>query len=229
MLDLIPGVSRNLWRDNDPKAEAADAEYRAKRPTILARQQHTCQYCGVQSRNAMEVHHGDCNHANNADDNLKLADVFCHPVNHIGELAHRFTRADQSEIAGGVVRLAYLPDISQADLSHLLRTIGHVLNTGTDEQKADAEALYHQLLAYSRYVEAAWTTSDAKHFAIAMRESSHQAYASRGVTMAGIRVFFSLEAVKKLAARFANEFIPLPLTAWLSIYQQRKPQSSQAT
>lgn len=226
MTELIPGVSRNVWRDNDPQAVAADAEYRAKRPSALARHRHTCQSCAVQSGDGMEVHHQDCNHANNSEENLQPACVFCHPVNHIGELAGRYTRVDQSEVAGMAVRLSYLPDLKQSDLSHLLRTIGHVLNNGSEEQKQHAAALFDQLTGYARYIESAWGTSKASHFAIALRESSANAYAGRGVTMAGVRVVFSLEAVKRLAARFSKEFATLPIPSWESIYKRRKPQQT---
>lgn len=222
MLELIPGVSRNVWRDNDPKAVAADAEYRAKRPAALARHQHTCQYCGVRTQDGMEVHHADCDHANNGEENLTPACVMCHPVNHIGELSTRHTRSDQSELAGSMVRLSYLPDISQADLSHLLRTIGLVLAHGSDEQKAEADALYNQLVGYSRYIETAWNTSKPAHFAIAMREIPIDAYEQRRTTMRGIRVIFSMDAVRKLAGRFTKEFATLPISAWHGIYQQRK-------
>lgn len=222
MLELVPGVSRNLWRDGDANAEAADAEYRAKRPAALARQNHTCKGCGVRSIDGMEIHHGDCNHANNADENLMAECVFCHPVNHIGELAARHARADRSEVAGGMARLTYLPELSQADLSHLLRTIGHVMNVGSDEQKADAQLLYEQLASYSHYVESAWGTAAPRHFAVALREVPESAFVGRSETMKGVRVIFSADVVKQLATRFAKEFVSLPLTAWNSIYQQRK-------
>lgn len=223
---LIPGVSRNVWREHDPQSAAADAEYRAKRPGVLVRKKHTCQHCSVLSLTAMEVHHRDCNHANNADENLDPACVFCHPVNHLGELAARFTRVDQSEVAGGLIHLSYLPEISQTDLSHLLRTIGHVLNNGSDEQKQEAAELYEQLQGYSHYIEKTWGSSKASHFAIALRESSAQVYESRDVTMAGIRVIFAIDAVKRLASRFSNEFVSLPMKTWGAIFERRKPQMS---
>lgn len=226
MLDLIPGVSRNTWREHDQSAAVADAEYRAKRPGVLARLKHTCQFCGVTTVHAMEVHHVDCNHANNIEANLMPGCVLCHPVHHLGEASARFTRIDQSEVAGGMVRLSLLPDISQADLSHLLRTIGHVLNVGTDAQKEEAAALYEQLTGYSGYIEKAWGSSRASHFAVALRACADATYAARETTMQGIRVVFSLDAVKKLASRFAPDFAALPIKTWSKIYDQRRPQSS---
>jgi hypothetical protein len=169
----------------------------------------------------MEVHHADCNHANNADANLCPACVLCHPVNHIGELAARFSRPDQAEVAGGHVQLSYLPDISQADLSHLLRTIGHVMNVGSEEQRGEAAALYEQLCSYTNYVETAWGSSRAAYFAVALREVDKEVFDARPKSMAGIRVVFSFDTVKKLASRFINEFVPLPLLAWTSIFEQR--------
>jgi hypothetical protein len=223
MLELVPGVSRNVFRDNDPQSAAADAEYKALRPGALARHKHTCQFCSVESVEGMEVHHLDCNHANNSQDNLKPACVLCHPVNHLGEIAARFTRMDQSEIAGKYVSLSYLPDLSQQDLSHLLRTIGFVINEGTEPQKEEATALYEHLLSYSGYVEGAWGSSDASHFAIALRECSAPVYEARVIPMAGIKLVFSIEAVKKLAKKFMSEFRSLPIAAWEAISKQRYP------
>lgn len=221
MLPLTPGVSRNVFRENDPKSAAADAEYQAKRPRVLQAHQNTCQYCGVKSVEGIEVHHQDCNHANNSENNLKPGCVFCHPVNHIGELAARFTRADQSEIAGRYVGLSYIPDISQADLSHLLRTIGHVLLHGDEEQKFEAGALYDHLLTYSGYIEASWGSSKASHFAIALREASTPVYEARATSMSGIRIIFSLDAIKKLASRFAQEFSRMSMSTWDNVMKHR--------
>lgn len=224
-LELVPGVSRNTFRDHDPAAEAADAEYRAKRLPALQRANFTCLGCAVKSVDGMEVHHKDCNHANNAETNFAPECVFCHPVNHIGELASRVTRSDESELAGGMSHLAYLPDLSQADLSHLMRTIGHVLGsaTSTDEQKADARELYESLLQYGHYIESTWGSSNAGHFAIALKEVSAPVYAERAKPMAGLRVVFALGVIVKQAKKFADEFRSLPLEAWASIAARRNP------
>jgi hypothetical protein len=223
LLELIPGVSRNTFRDNDPNAAAADAEYRAKRPGVLAQHQYRCNGCGVVSVGAMEVHHADCNHANNDPKNLTPDCVFCHPVNHIGEAATRFNRVDQAEVAGGYVSLSYLPEISQSDLSHLMRTIGHVMTQGTAEQKEEARALYEHLCGYAGYVASTWGTSRAGLFAIALRECSAQVYEQRKESMKGIRVIFSLEAVKKLSEKFMQEFLSIPMASWGAIVKQRYP------
>lgn len=223
MIELVPGVSRNTFRDHDPQAEVADAEYRAKRPGALQRAQYTCLGCSVKSIDGMEVHHKDCNHANNTDENYAPECVFCHPVNHIGELASRVIRADESELAGGQSQLAYLPDISQADLSHLMRTIGHVLvnPAASEQQKADAKALYDSLLEYSHYIETTWGSSKVGHFATALKEVSQPVYEERAKPMEGLRVVFSLGVIVKQAKKFANEFISIPMDAWPSILARR--------
>lgn len=223
MIDLIPGVSRNTFRDHDPQAQAADAEYRVKRPAALQRAGYVCQGCSVKSVDGMEVHHRDCNHANNSEQNLTPECVMCHPVNHIGELASRVTRADDSELAGGMSHLAYLPDLSQQDLSHLMRTIGHVLASAnaTDQQKADAKALHESLLPYSQYIETAWGSSKVAHFAIALKEVALPQYEARATPMAGLRVVFALGVVVKQAKKFAAEFVSLPFDSWPSIAARR--------
>lgn len=218
----VVGVSRNNWRENDPHADAADAEYRAKRPAALAREQFTCRDCKVISQGGMEIHHQDCNHANNDEANLGCACVLCHPVNHIGELSSRHGRVDSSEVVGGGgVQLGYLPDLSQADLSNLFRTIGHVLQHGTEAQRLEAESIYQSLCAYSQYVEAAWGTSSASYFAIALKECSPEVYEQRAEPLRGIRVLFTMDAVRNLSAKFSKEFASLPLLSWGTIAAQR--------
>jgi intracellular multiplication protein IcmJ len=223
MAELVPGVSRNTFRDHDPQAEAADAAYRAKRPSVLQRASFTCQACGVKSSGGLEVHHKDCNHANNADENFSPQCVFCHPVNHIGELASRLVRADESELAGGASHLAYLPDLQQSDLSHLMRTIGHVLASAdaSEEAKADARMLHASLLEYSHYIESVWGSSKASHFAIALKEVSEPVYAGRAEPMKGLRVVFGLGVIAKQAKKFADEFASLPMSSWPSIFTRR--------
>lgn len=223
MVELIPGVSRNTFRDHDPQSEAADAAYRAKRPSVLQRAQYTCLGCGVKSTGGLEVHHKDCNHANNTDENFAPECVFCHPVNHIGELASRLTRADESELAGSVSQLAYLPDLPQADLSHLMRTLGHVLTNAaaSEEEKADAKVLHASLLEYSHYIESVWGSSKASHFAIAMKEVSEPVYAARAEPMKGLRVVFGLGVVVKQAKKFSDEFASLPMSTWSLIFARR--------
>lgn len=223
MAELIPGVSRNTFRDHDPQAEAADAAYRAKRPAVLQRAQYTCQACGVKSAGGLEIHHKDCNHANNAEENFSPQCVFCHPVNHIGELASRLTRADESELAGSVSQLAYLPDLQQSDLSHLMRTIGHVLASAqaSEQEKADAKILHASLMEYSHYIESVWGSSKAAHFAIAMKEVSGPVYAARAEPMKGLRVVFGLGVVMKQAKKFSEEFASLPISSWPAIFTRR--------
>jgi intracellular multiplication protein IcmJ len=223
MIELVPGVSRNTFRDHDAQAQVADAEYRAKRPAALQRAGFICQGCGVKSVDGMEVHHRDCNHANNSDENLTPECVLCHPINHIGELASRVTRVDDSELAGGMSNFVYLPDISQQDLSHLMRTIGHVLGAAdaSEQQKADAKALHESLLPYSQYIEGAWGSSRVAHFAIALKEVAQPQYERRADPMQGLRVVFALGVVVKLARKFVAEFVSLPFDAWPSITARR--------
>lgn len=223
MTDLVPGVSRNTFRDHDPQAEAADATYRVKRPSVLQRAQFTCQACGIKSGGGLEVHHKDCNHANNSDENFSPQCVFCHPVNHIGELASRLLRADESELAGSVSQLAFLPDLSQTDLSHLMRTIGHVLGSPdvSEQEKADAKTLHASLLEYSHYIESVWGSSKAAHFAIALKEVAEPIYANRSEPMKGLRVVFAAGVIVKQAKKFADEFASLPMSSWPSIFTRR--------
>ena len=85
MIKLIPSVKSPLtWRAHDPRAAKADSDFRRVRPLILRRDRYTCQGCGAQPKNRLEVHHLDNNHHNNRMGNLISVCKYCHAVFHSG-------------------------------------------------------------------------------------------------------------------------------------------------
>ncbi len=220
-LDLLPGVARGAWRRRgDPKTDAADREYRAKRPGVLSSHAYSCRFCGVQAPDAMEVHHLDGDHSHNTDLNLVAACVFCHPVNHLGNSSLRTDDA-QSEAAGQFATLIHLPGLSQADLSHLMRTIGHVRVHGSESEKAEAHQLYEQIARYEQHFNAGFGSPKVVNVAQALKECSDEAYRTHVPRIFhDVRVIFRLSAVEKLARRFSKQFDALPISTWPLIFNQ---------
>jgi intracellular multiplication protein IcmJ len=87
----------------------ADEETRKR---VFERDGHDCQYCGYHSEKFHLVHLRDGNPRNKNDDNLVTACIFCHQCFHIDQIAN---------MKSGV--LIWMPEISQAQLHHLARSI----------------------------------------------------------------------------------------------------------
>lgn len=109
---LVLSVKAANWRMTDSGSENADTVFRHQRKRALERDNYTCQACGFRHVKWQEVHHLDDNHANNDHDNLATLCPYCHMVQHFG-LAGR----------NGEAVLVFMPEIAQADLHHLVRSI----------------------------------------------------------------------------------------------------------
>jgi len=82
------------------------------RKRIFERDNHTCQYCGFQSEKFQLVHVRDGDKTNTNDDNLVTSCIFCNQCFHLDKIG---------EMKSGV--LVWMPEISQAQLHHLARSI----------------------------------------------------------------------------------------------------------
>lgn len=87
---------------------AAPAGERAH--AALARDAHTCRFCGLRAGPWAEVYHLNGDHADDTPDNLATACPACHACQHLG----RDTAAQE-------YLLVWLPDLTQAALTHLAR------------------------------------------------------------------------------------------------------------
>lgn len=112
LLDLFLSVKCQNWRMNDADAAEADSEFASVRKRALENHNHTCCFCGFRNLKYQEVHHFNDDHSDNRLENLITTCPFCHLCQHIG-LAGRNKEAV----------LIWLPEISQADLHHVVRTI----------------------------------------------------------------------------------------------------------
>jgi intracellular multiplication protein IcmJ len=178
---------------NDADAAEADAEFKGKRKSALERDQHTCQFCGFKSMHWQEVHHANDDHADNRLDNLITTCSFCHMCQHIG-LAGSHKEAV----------LIYLPQVSQADLHHLVRT-ALIAERALDVIRADqrsapplirqhreaadvAKAVLAALRSRTEGAERRILTSDPAEIANVLKMLPDDAYARRAETLAGIRL-----------------------------------------
>lgn len=110
--EITLSVKRSKFRRDDPVAEHSNKAFSSVRKNVLKRDNHTCQFCGFRSQKWQEVHHIDDNHSNNDPSNLITICPLCHLAHHIG-------------LAGLQERgiLIYLPEMSQAELNTVVRTL----------------------------------------------------------------------------------------------------------
>lgn len=193
LLDLFLSVKTTNWRMNDAEAAEADAEFARVRKMALERDKMTCRFCGFKANKWQEVHHFNDDHSDNRIENLITACTFCHMCQHIG-LAGRNKEAV----------LIWLPEISQSDLHHLVRT-GLVAVRAADQVKntprsspaivksyreaADtAKSMNASFLDRQAGVELRFGTSDPLEIANAMLLLPDEIYTKRKDFLAGIRL-----------------------------------------
>jgi len=82
------------------------------RQKVLERDQHTCRYCGFQSRKYQEVNYTGKNGQSGSADDYACACTFCHQCFHL-------ERVERMQ-SGAVI---WLPEIGQAALHHICRAI----------------------------------------------------------------------------------------------------------
>ena len=127
----IIGVKRKVWRRDDEHAALADAAFEPMRKAVLARDNHTCRFCGFQASKYQEIHHLDDDHTNNHESNLVTVCTLCHQTHHLGMFAMR-----------NAGFLAALPEFTQTEVNHFCRII-HVTTLFAEEStKAKLEGLF---------------------------------------------------------------------------------------
>ena len=215
-LELIISVVRNAahYRPNNPRREAADAEYKARRPASMERGKYRCVYCGHVSR-SNECHHIDGNHANNEDTNHAVVDTLCHGYQHLGQRATQ--NPLNADSLGKKTVLAAVPELSAQTLNLLQRAIGVAL---LDEKEAKvARAISKSLIDRTRPVLQSFGTFEPGDFAAAMCEMTEEAYDARAGAVRDLRLLFHTDVLKSEGARFRGEFPTLPIASWEDIYK----------
>lgn len=194
-LPLFLSVKALNWRMNDRNSADADQEFQIVRKKALDRDQFTCRFCDFRAPKYQEVHHFNDDHADNRLENLITTCTYCHMCQHIG-----LAGSNREAI------LIYRPEISQAQIHHLVRT-AQVAERIFDMMKAEeqprrssanfrkageaseaATALMASLKASAEGARQILGTSEPSDLANALLLVPEEAYAKRRETLAGIRL-----------------------------------------
>ncbi|PHQ80497.1 MAG: HNH endonuclease [Coxiella sp. (in: Bacteria)] len=122
---------------------ASDEKFKKFRDRIFKRDHHTCQYCGFQATQFLDVINADGDYGNNHMSNLVTACQLCAQCFFLEGVG-------KSEFGGGT--LIYLPEMPQNDLNAFCHVLFSMIVSG-GRSSADAKTIYRNLRLRTQYVE----------------------------------------------------------------------------
>lgn len=171
---------------------------------IIERDNHTCRFCGFESRKYQDVHMLDGNPANTHNDNLVTSCIFCQQC---------FDLEKTAQMRSGV--LIWLPEIKQADLHHIARAI-YVARISQGSMAEAAKNAYKILMERREMAIERLGTDDPFILATVMRDFvGARHYAMRDKKLDGIRLLPLDRRIIKEGDLEFNQF-PQILAYWRS-------------
>ncbi|RSZ55248.1 HNH endonuclease [Massilia atriviolacea] len=206
---LLISTKSRIWGDAAPGAtEPAASGFTATdlRDRALRRDKFRCRFCGFESRNN-GIHNANDNHNDIREDNLWTADQLCHGWSHLGELG-----ADDAVVA-------YLPGLSGQDVNHLQRSMMVALESGDDDERADALALLNWAASHRDYVKQVWGTFSPAAFSDALARLNDEQRGLREIVFHNLALVFHPAPLASHAAKWVAEaYAPYPLQRWRQVH-----------
>lgn len=178
----VLSVKRKQWRmeQTEHDRNEADAVFQEVRKKVLDRDGRRCWFCGFTSTAHQEVHHLDDDHTNNRLDNLVTICNIDHLCFHLGLAAMR-----------GAIFLAVIPELTQAEITNLMRIYHCAVATGNEDVQSRLKGLYaifesRSVDIFKRVFETDF--SNGHEIAVALSRLDDAAFAMRHKTMKGLRV-----------------------------------------
>lgn len=122
----------------------ADPAFLAFQKRVFTRDQYSCQFCGFQATEFIEVVNLDNNYSNNRLSNLATACPFCAQCLFLDGVG-------KSDFGGGV--LIYMPEISQGQLNALCHVLFARRISGQKEEDSTTRNLYRSLRLRNQWVD----------------------------------------------------------------------------
>ena len=206
---IVLGINRTRAREDNPDAERHNDVYRAIAPKALAEHQYTCQFCELQCRGAIEVHHIDGRHENNDRSNLVPACRMCHLAHHIG-----FVGAMNAGL------LVYLPELSQAALNTVQRTLWvgtqSKISVIADRCQTKMSHLHYGMIEAKKRLG----TGSLTQLAIKLAALSDADYARREVFLDGIRLIYLPAKMQDDMAKWIGVYDQFPTGQWNAMTEE---------
>lgn len=196
---------------NDAHAATAAEEFDAElHERVLRRDKYRCCACGMATvaggdfaaSHGLEIHHINFDHHDNSDGNLISLCPLCHGILHVGNAARRF---------GNVMRISYLPYLTQEECNILSWTLGVAIYRGKqcrDDPDANviatkAVSIANALVESEFPLDYFHDDATRKAFAAArndiallgtllgnIRSRDAKMYDKRAIWLGGLRIFF---------------------------------------
>ena len=171
-------VKRGKFRCDDPLTDESSLAFKKIRPSILKRDNNTCQFCGFASDKYQEVHHIDDNHANNDPSNLVTTCSLCHAAHHIG-----FSGIQNRGI---MIYIDPSKNITQADINNVVRSLWVAESSKNKDINMSAIGMLSRLYKCSVSARRAIKTSDATVFGDFLLSLSDKDYKNRADKLKGV-------------------------------------------
>ena len=199
---IILGIARSPGNASSLSGTGGvDPELRLK---VFERDHHTCAFCGFTAQKYQDIHFIDQNPANTRMDNMQTACMYC---------AQCFDLEKTASMKSGV--LVWLPEISQADLSHLARAI-YVARISQGSMAECARGALEMLMGRRTEALKRIVTDEPYILSTVMRDFlGPQQYAARGPKLDGLRLFPLDRRIVKEGELEFNQF-PQILAYWRS-------------
>ncbi len=196
-----------------------DAQFNAVKQDVLTKQGFRCACCGYESKNHMELHHLDGDHANNDPSNLVAMEELCHATQHLGQDTPKDNEKLSSDGLRSVSILVAMPEITQQDLNLLQRALGAALADPTERE--NAKAIINTLKTRDDAVFNAYGHKDAKSFGAALPRLTQEQYDNRHKTMGGLRVLFHPKTMYEAGVKMLKEYQELAVSKWPQLFQEK--------
>lgn len=173
---LTLGVVRPNWAAGRT-VFTASTDVEQARNAILTRDDHTCQCCGFRAERHQEILHLDGNAKNFSDDNVITTCIFCHQC---------FDLEGASRMRSGM--LIWLPEILQADLHHLMRSV-YLARTAQGGMAETGRKVFDVLYKRGEEARKRLGATDPEALAIVLRDFlTRKEYERAQERMEGIRL-----------------------------------------
>ncbi|WP_138437910.1 HNH endonuclease [Marinobacter shengliensis] len=203
MKPIILSVKRSKFRMDDARSTDMDRAYLDIRPTILKRDNDTCQFCALRMPGKMEVHHISGEHDKHEHSNLITACRLCHLAHHIGYVGVK---------NGGV--LIRLPGIQQAELNHLVRTLWIGEDSNLLRVKDRCTSLLRTLEAASSGAEAMLGFTDPKLLGDYLLRLDEKAYRRRISILKDIKLLYHRDNFEDHIEDVKALYSGYPISQW---------------
>lgn len=209
MNNIVLGVKRGVFRQDDPIAEHSDKEFQSLRDSVKQRDNYSCFYCGFKAEKYQEVHHIDDNHDNNSERNLVTVCPLCHSCKHIG-----FAGLNEKAY------LVYYPKITQVEVNAMIKTLWIGKNSGHEKI---AQVCINTLEAFESLqgkTEEKLTTDPAVLSGILL-EMNDEDYKNRQSKLKNFLMIPRESAYKKEISYWSkNVYNGVPAETWAKILKQ---------